>query len=95
MSTSDQNTALTVARRAVWDTGLSPEEFLAVLRGESTPDWPSRAFCVARLLECANWYDVARIMAPRDICAVWPEVRAHVRSDSIRRGMEYVCRVLQ
>lgn len=87
--------SLTLAKRAVWDMVLSPEDFLLVLQGKLTVDWPSRAFCVARLLECASWYDVVKILPPREICALWPEAQHYVRSRTIKIGMEYACRVLQ
>lgn len=83
-----------IAKRAIWDTGLSPDSFLSILRGELAVDWPTRAFCVARLLECSNWFDAVKILAPREICALWPEAEHHVRSRSIKLGMEYACRVL-
>ena len=86
---------LTLARRAVWDMALQPQEFLKILHGELTVDWPSRPFCVARLLECASWYDVVKILPPQEICALWPEAQRFVRSKSLKLGMEYACRVLQ
>ena len=85
----------TIARRSLWDTNISPEQFLAIIRGEENLEWPSRAFCVARLLECANWYDVVKIISPREICSLWPEAERYVRATGIKRGMEYACRVLQ
>lgn len=84
-----------ILKRALWDTNISPALFLAILRGEESHDWPTRAFCVARLLECANWYDVVKIIPPRDICSLWPEAQRYVRTTSIKKGMEYACRVLQ
>lgn len=92
---NDAALAMTIAKRAVWDTGVTPEDFLAVLRGELFPVWPTRAFCVARLLECASWYDVVRVMEPAEICAMWPAAERYVRSPSLRKGMEYACRILQ
>jgi len=85
----------TISKRAVWDLSITPQEFLLILHGELTVSWPSRAFCVARLLECATWYDVVKILSPREICALWPETERYVRSRSIKAGMEYACRVLQ
>ncbi|MEI6825816.1 MAG: hypothetical protein WCK54_09505 [Desulfuromonadales bacterium] len=84
-----------IAKRAIWDTAISPELFLAIVRGEESCDWPSRAFCVARLLECASWYDVVKIITPREICSLWPDAERYVRTAGIKRGMEYACRVLQ
>jgi hypothetical protein len=92
---TDSALSMAIAKRAVWDIGLEPSDFLAILRGELTRDWPSRAFCVARLLECATWYDVVQVLPPREICALWPEAQHYVRSRSIRLGMEYACRLLQ
>ena len=84
-----------IARRAVWDTNLSPEQFLSIIRGELNLEWPTRAFCVARLLECASWYDVVKIIPPREVCLLWPDAERYVRVNGIKRGMEYACRVLQ
>lgn len=84
-----------IAKRAVWDTNLSPELFLSIIRGEVNLEWPTRAFCVARLLECASWYDVVKIIPPREICLLWPDAERYVRVNGIKRGMEYACRVLQ
>ena len=84
-----------IARRAVWDTHLSPEQFLSIIRGELNLEWPTRAFCVARLLECASWYDVVKIIPPREVCLLWPDAERYVRVNGIKRGMEYACRVLQ
>ena len=83
-----------IARRAVWDTDLSPETYLAILRGEISVEWPTRAFCVARLLECSNWFDAVTVLSPQEICKFWPEAERHVRSRSIKLGMEYACRIL-
>lgn len=92
----EPNNALieTIAKRAVWDTDLSPVEFLSILRGEMSVEWPTRAFCVARLLECASWYDVVQVMSPEEICSLWPGAERHVRSKAIKKGMDYACRVL-
>ncbi len=87
--------ALCLAKRAVWDLALPPQDFLRILRGELIVSWPSRAFCAARLLECANWYDAVTVLSPREFCELWPEARQYVRSASLRRGMDYACRVLQ
>jgi len=84
-----------IAKRAVWDTNLSPELFLSIIRGEVSLEWPTRAFCVARLLECASWYDVVKIIPPREVCLLWPDAERYARVNGIKRGMEYACRVLQ
>lgn len=92
---NDRELSIKIAKRAVWDMSLPPQDFLRILSGELKIDWPSRPFCVARLLECATWYDAVRIMPPREICSLWPEAERFVRSRSIKLGMEYACRILQ
>lgn len=92
---NDTPLAMTIAKRAVWDLSLQPQDFLMILRGELTVSWPSRAFCVARLLECASWYDATTILPPREICSLWPDAQRYARSLSIRLGMDYACRILQ
>lgn len=84
-----------ILKQALWDLNLDPEEFLEIIEGKSSRKWPDRAFCVARLLESVNWFDVVKIIDPRKICDIWIEAKKHVRFKSIREGMDFACRILQ
>lgn len=84
-----------VLARALWDLTLTPEEFLAIIKGLTTRAWPDRGFCVARLLESANWFEICDIVHPEDICRLWGDARKYVRSNSIREGMDFACRTLR
>ncbi|MBI5196578.1 MAG: hypothetical protein HZA10_09665 [Nitrospirae bacterium] len=84
-----------IISQALWDLNLTPEEFLDIIEGRSVKKWPDRAFCVARLLESVNWFDIVKIITPQKICALWGDAKKFVRVKSIREGMDFACRVLQ
>jgi hypothetical protein len=84
-----------ILQQCLWDRGETPEEFYDIIKGRSTPAWPSRAFCVARLLEYVNWFNIKKIFEPKEICALWnDEVRRYVRAKSTKEGMDFACRIL-
>ena len=84
-----------ILSQALWDLNITPEEFLAIIEGESSKKWPERGFCVARLLESINWFDIVEIIEPREICRLWKEAKRYVRVKSIKEGMDFACRILQ
>ncbi len=84
----------TLIAPALWDLTLTPREFLGIIGGDISRPWPSRGWCVARLLESVGWFDVVKIVKPSTLCAVWPEARPFVRASSLREGMDYACTVL-
>ena len=84
-----------ILKQCLWDMNLTPEEFLDIIEGRSKRKWPERAFCVARLLESVNWFDIVKIIEPEKICRLWDEAKRYVRFKSIKEGMDFACRVLQ
>ncbi|MCC7201911.1 MAG: hypothetical protein IT393_04505 [Nitrospirae bacterium] len=84
-----------ILSQALWDLKLTPEEFLEIVEGKSSREWPERGFCVARMLEYINWFDIVRIIKPREICKLWDGARKFVRSKSIIEGMDFACRILR
>lgn len=83
-----------IISQALWDMNLSPEEFLDIIEGRSDRKWPERGFCVARLLESVNWFDIVKIVEPKKICALWNDAKRYVRFKEIKEGMEFACRIL-
>lgn len=83
-----------VVRQALWDLVLTPREFLEIIEGRGTRNWPSRGFCVARLLESVTWFEIVKLVQPETLCASWSEARPYVRIGSIREGMDFACRFL-
>ena len=84
-----------ILKQCLWDMNLRPEEFLDIIEGRSARKWPERAFCVARLLESVNWFDIVKIIEPEKICRLWDEAKRYVRFKSIKEGMDFACRTLQ
>jgi len=84
-----------ILKQCLWDMNLTPEEFLDIIEGRSTRKWPERAFCVARLLESVNWFDIVRIVPPKEICSLWAEAKKYIRVKSIKEGMDFACTILQ
>ena len=84
-----------ILSQALWDLNLTPEEFLEIIEGETNRKWPERGFCVARLLESVNWFDIVKIIEPRKLCSLWKDAKKYVRAKSIKEGMDFACRILQ
>src|SRR4030042_198629 len=83
-----------ILKQCLWDMNLTPEEFLDIIEGRSTRKWPERAFCVARLLESVNWFDIVKIIPPKEICNAWAEAKKYIRVKSIKEGMDFACTIL-
>lgn len=83
-----------ILKQALWDLNMGPEEFLDIIEGRSARKWPDRGFCVARLLESVNWFDIVRIIEPKQICTSWETAQKYVRVKSIKEGMDFACRIL-
>jgi hypothetical protein len=83
-----------IISQALWDMNLSPEEFLDIIEGRSDRKWPERGFCVARLLESVNWFDIVKIVEPKKICVLWDDAKRYVRFKEIKEGMDFACRIL-
>jgi hypothetical protein len=67
-----------ILSQALWDLNLTPEEFLEIIEGETNRKWPERGFCVARLLESVNWFDIVKIIEPRKLCSLWKDAKKYV-----------------
>ncbi len=85
-----------ILRQCLWDLNLTPEEFLAIIEGRLTRKWPDRAFCVARLIESVNWFEIVQIISPEFLCSLWDEaVKRNVRFKTLKEGMDFACRILR
>lgn len=85
-----------ILRQCLWDLNLTPEDFLAILEGRLVKKWPDQAFCVARLLESVNWFEITGIISPERLCAFWNDnARKKVRFKPLKEGMDFACRILQ
>ncbi len=85
-----------ILRQCLWDLNLTPEEFLAIIEGRLVKKWPDRAFCVARLLESVNWFEIVQIIDPAFLCSLWDEAtKKKVRFRTLKEGMDFACRILR
>lgn len=74
----------------VWDYDLDEEEFRAILHGERVAgrldaDWAAR-----RLLEYGSYEDIVRLLGFRRLVENWPRWREHIRSQSRKRGFDFL-----
>lgn len=74
----------------VWDYDLDEAQFRALLAGESTFGRLDRDWAAVRLLDYGAYADIVRLLGFRDLAAGWPRWRERVRSESRRRGLDFV-----
>jgi len=79
----------------VWDYDLSEEEFRALLAGERTIGRLNQRWAAVRLIEYAPYRDIVRLLGFPRLVTNWPQWRAHVRSKSRRRGLDFLAAWLQ
>lgn len=77
-------------RALVWDYDLSPEEFLRILRGEITHGRLDADWAAHRVLEYAPYTDLVELIGYANIVKHWPRWRVTVRSESRRRGLDFL-----
>ncbi len=74
----------------LWDYEISEAEFRAMLAGELTRGRLNRDWAALRLLEYAPYPEIVRLLGFPALLAGWPRWRARVRSESRRRGLDFV-----
>ena len=74
----------------VWDYDLDEGQFRRLLSGDLTLGRLDRRWAAVRLLEHAPYRDIVRLMGFRDLVRGWPEWRGHIRSESRRRGFDFL-----
>lgn len=74
----------------VWDYDIDEAQFRAILAGEVTLGWLDRDWAAARLLEYAAYPDIVRLLGYRALVDGWPGWRRHIRSQSRKRGFDFL-----
>ena len=74
----------------VWDYDLDEAQFKRLLSGELTLGRLDRTWAALRLLEHAPYRDIVRLLGFRDLVRGWPDWREHIRSESRRRGFDFL-----
>lgn len=74
----------------VWDYDLDEVRFRAILEGRETAGRLDRDWAAVRLLEHAPYREIRRLLSFRDLCAGWGVWRGRIRSESRRRGLDFL-----
>ena len=74
----------------VWDYDIDEDVFRALLEGRETLGRLNRDWAAARLLDHAPWREIRRLLSLGDLVRGWPAWRPRVRSESRRRGLDFL-----
>ena len=74
----------------VWDYDLDEATFLALLAGTTRLGRLDRDWAAVRLLEHGPYREIVRLLGFRELVRGWPAWRRKVRSESRRRGFDFL-----
>jgi hypothetical protein len=74
----------------LWDYDLDESLFRAILEGRETVGRLDRDWAAVRLLDYAPYREIRRLLPFRALVLGWPAWRARVRSESRRRGFDFL-----
>ncbi len=74
----------------VWDYDIDEAQFRAILSGEISLGRLGRDWAAVRLLEYAPYPDIVRLLGYRALVAGWPKWRRRIRSQSRKRGFDFL-----
>jgi len=74
----------------VWDYDIDEQTFSEVLAGRRQLGRLDRDWAAIRLLEHAPYKEIVRRLGYRDLVAGWPRWRPHIRSESRKRGFDFL-----
>lgn len=74
----------------VWDYDIDEASFRALLAGRERMGRLDRDWAAARLLDHAPWREIRRLLSLGDLVRGWPAWRGRVRSESRRRGLDFL-----
>ncbi|MBP7865810.1 MAG: hypothetical protein KA419_07650 [Acidobacteria bacterium] len=94
MTTTDTNPEPDLSRPLpfVWDYRVSEGEFREILAGRLRRGRFGRDWASLRLLEYGSWADIVGFLGYAGLVSGWPSWRDRVRSESRRRGLDFICR---
>lgn len=74
----------------VWDYDIDESQFREILAGQLSIGRLDRDWAAIRLLEYAPYPDIVRLMGFRALIQGWPDWRPHIRSQSRKRGFDFL-----
>jgi hypothetical protein len=74
----------------VWDYQINEKQFSDILAGRATLGQLNRDWAAVRLLEYAPYPEIVRLLGYRALIIGWPRWRAKIRSQSRKRGFDFL-----
>ncbi|MEW5871077.1 MAG: hypothetical protein AB1894_17515 [Chloroflexota bacterium] len=74
----------------VWDYDIDETQFQALLDGKQTIGRLDADWAAIRLLEYAPYPEIVRLLGFRRLLQGWPRWREHIRSQSRKRGFDFL-----
>lgn len=74
----------------LWDYDIDDAQFRDLLEGRLELGRLDRSWAAVRLLEYAPYREIIRLLGYRRLVEGWPEWRRHIRSESRRRGFDFL-----
>jgi hypothetical protein len=74
----------------VWDYDIDETQFREILAGRLTIGRLNRDWAAVRLLEYASYRDIVRLLGFRELVQDWPKWRRRIRSQSRKRGFDFL-----
>ena len=74
----------------VWDYDIDEDQFRALLKGRLTIGPLDRRWAAVRLIEYGTYQELVRELGFRGIVDGWAEWRQYIKSDSRKRGLDFL-----
>jgi hypothetical protein len=74
----------------VWDYDLDEEQLRGLLSGTLTIGRLDQTWAAVRVLEYAPYREIVRLIGFRELVRGWAGWRGHIRSESRRRGLDFL-----
>lgn len=74
----------------VWDYDVNEREFLGILEGRRSLGRLNQDWAAIRLLEYGSYEEIVHLIGYSRLIQKWPDWRGHIRSQSRRRGFDFL-----
>jgi hypothetical protein len=74
----------------LWDYDIDEDKLKDILAGKLEIGRINKQWANIRLLEYAPYKDIIKLIGYREIVKIWPKLRGYIRSDSRKRGFDFL-----
>ena len=78
----------------VWDYDIDEQQFREILNGQQVIGRLNQDWAARRLLEYATYEEIIQMLGFCRLVQDWPRWRLHIRSESRRRGFDFLVKWL-